>query len=233
MTTSRRCVGGVVAPRRAVRGSAGRCVSSRWTLAAAAQRRARRRPRRRARRRPRRRSCTPSGAPRPERRGRAAKKTRKKTRSRSSVGVGVELGALRAAAPVDERGEPDEHHRDRREQERGADDRADRDVLGALRAADDRDDRDQRLGHRRPDGGEQAPDRALADREPVAGHSTAFVNSSAPARITAKLAASRTVSIALAYGAALRRRRRRARGSRRRRAAGRPRTSSTRPRWVT
>ena len=101
--------------------------------------------------------------------------------------VGAQLGALLAALAVDQRRDPDQRHRDRREQERRADDRPDRDVLGALGAADDRDDRDQRLGHRRADRGEQAARRALAHPEPLPAHSTAFVNTSAPARITAKL----------------------------------------------
>ncbi len=44
----------------------------------------------------------------------------------------------------------------------------DRDIITSLRTADDRDHRDQRLGHRGADGGEDAPDRALAEPEPVA-----------------------------------------------------------------
>jgi hypothetical protein len=82
--------------------------------------------------------------------------------------VGAKLGALLAAMPVDQRRGPDQGHRDRGEEERGADDRADRDVLGPLFAADDRDDRDQRLGHRGADRREQAADRPLAHRQPVA-----------------------------------------------------------------
>jgi hypothetical protein len=83
------------------------------------------------------------------------------------LGVDVEAVAGRAPALVGERRNADEEHRDRREQERGPDDRADRDVVGPLRPAEDRDERDQALGHRRPDGGEQAPHRAFAERQLV------------------------------------------------------------------
>ena len=108
------------------------------------------------------------------------------------LGVDVEPAAGRAPALVGQRGDPDEEHRDRREQERRADDRADRDVVGPLRPAEDRDERDQALGHRRPDGREQAPHRALAERQLVPEPLDGVGERSAPTRITAKLAASRT-----------------------------------------
>ena len=65
-------------------------------------------------------------------------------------------------------------------------------LLAALLAAEHGDDRDQRLGHRRADRGQQAADRPLPEGEPVPAHSTALVNSRAPARMTAKLASRRT-----------------------------------------
>ena len=141
--------------------------------------------------------------------------------------VGVELGALLAPAFVDQRRDPDERHRDRRQQEGRADDRPDGDILGALGAADDRDDRDQRLGHRRADGGEQAAGRPSPSSSRWPAHSTALVNSRAPARITAKLTASRKYATPCLYPP--RRTGTRARGRRTRRGAGSPRTSSTHP----
>ena len=106
----------------------------------------------------------------------------------------VELDPLLAAVAVEVGEEPDQAHRQRRQQERGADDRPDRDVFGALRRAEQGDDRDQRLRHRRPDRGEDAADRPLPQIQLVPAHSTALVNSSAPARTTAKLTSrSRTV----------------------------------------
>ncbi len=134
----------------------------------------------------------PWGAPRPSTAARAKK-------HEEDDQVALERRGMRGkpAAPVrgaaDSRGgEANEHHRDRREQERGADDRADRD---AFRAG-------LRLRSRRRSGsGSPAsrfrPRRAgcpplprpRASRWPA--HSTALVNSRAPARMTAKLASRR------------------------------------------
>jgi hypothetical protein len=80
--------------------------------------------------------------------------------------MGAQLGALRAAAPVDVGGQPDQAHGERGEQEWGAHDRADRHVL-ALRRADQGDDRNQRLRHGGAHRGEQASHSPLPQTELV------------------------------------------------------------------
>ena len=81
--------------------------------------------------------------------------------------VDPELQPLLPLAPVEVGEQPDQPHRQGREQEGGADDRTDRDVVGALLGADQGDDRDQRLRHRGADRGQQAADRALAELQAV------------------------------------------------------------------
>jgi hypothetical protein len=81
--------------------------------------------------------------------------------------VGTQGDPLRPAVPVDVGREADQAHGERCEQEGRPDDCPDRDVF-ALRSLEQGDDRDQGLGHRRPDCGEQASDRALAQLEAIA-----------------------------------------------------------------
>ena len=114
------------------------------------------------------RGCRPgSAAPaaRPRRApGRARRSTRKKIRSRSRVGRWTRSSSpCSRFSPVEVGEQPDQAHRQGREQEGGADDRPDRDVFAALGRAEQGDDRDQRLRHRRADRGEQAADGALAE----------------------------------------------------------------------
>jgi hypothetical protein len=71
--------------------------------------------------------------------------------------VSDKLEALLALVAIEVGEEPDQAHRQRREEERRADDRADRHVFGARVDAEQGDDRDQRLRHRRPHGRQQAP----------------------------------------------------------------------------